>query len=497
MPSGSRNSAVAASYLELALGQDPNNLDLRRHVFYLLMVEGQLAAAAQHARAILQAEPSAFLPIITLAVLAMQEGDYESALTRFGELGGGGHTGIMRALGQAWAAVGAGDLPAARAAMDFPLDAGGWENIRAIHRALIEDVGGGDPKAAYEALQEKPESLSPRLRLLIGNYEARQAKPETPPLIQDANEGLAQAFNTIAAALISAKQNQTGVIYTQMGLTLSPTDDGLLLLLAEPLQEAGRFADAAAVYGKITPKSSYFYAAQIAKARNLAEAEQFDQAVALLETLTADHADQANAPMVLGNLLRRKLQFEKAAAAYDMAFARLASTATEPDWQLHYTRGIARERIGEWKLAEQDFLAALALEKDQPLVLNYLGYSWIDRGENLEKATAMVRKAADLRPDDGFIADSVGWAAYRTGNLGEAVRELERAILIEPLDPTINEHLGDVYWAIGRKTEARYQWDRALSFEPEEERIPGLKERLACKDDPCAPLEQDGVRLAQ
>ena len=109
----------------------------------------------------------------------------------------------------------------------------------------------------------------------------------------------------------------------------------------------------------------------------------------------------------------------------------------------------------------------------------------------------MVRKAAELRPEDGYIADSVGWAAYRTGDMVEAVQELERAILIEPLDPTINEHLGDVYWVVGRKIEARYQWERALSFDPEEKRIAGLKERLNCKGEKCYPLAKDRTPVAQ
>ena len=118
-------------------------------------------------------------------------------------------------------------------------------------------------------------------------------------------------------------------------------------------------------------------------------------------------------------------------------------------------------------------------------MLNYLGYSWIDRGENLEKAKGMVRRAAALRPEDGFIADSVGWAAYRTGDMEEAVAEMERAVALEPLDPTINEHLGDVYWAAGRRLEANYQWEKAMALDPLPERVAELEKRLRCGLDPC------------
>jgi tetratricopeptide (TPR) repeat protein len=492
-----RDPAAAAKYLESALGHDPNNLRLVRHVFYLMVSEGQFADARQHARMLLRHEPGSFIPVMTLAVSAMQAGDYAEALDQLAALDGGGHNGLMRALGQAWAAVGAGDLVAARAALKFPVPAPGWDSIRPVHEALIEDVGKGEPAPAYAALAAQAGNLPTRLQALITNFEERQKDPSIPPVITNASQGLALAFGTIASALVRADQERTAMIYTRLGLGLSPDDDSLLLLLADALQAEERFADAAKAYGTVPRSSDFYYAAQIAKARNLALDNRLDEGITLLEQLSAEFSEESNAPMQLGDLMRRDERYKEAAAAYDMAFDRIELAGEEPDWQLYYTRGIARERIGRWPEAEADFKNALAIQEEQPLVLNYLGYSWIDRGENLEEATAMVRRAAELRPDDGFIADSVGWAAYRTGNMEEAVRELERAILIEPLDPTINEHLGDIYWLVGRKIEARYQWDRALSFDPEEERIPGLKERLACTDEVCAPLEADGRPGAQ
>jgi Flp pilus assembly protein TadD len=491
-----KDAAAAARYLELALGHDPNDIGLRRHVFYLMVAEGQLPEARQHARAILRSEANAFLPIMSLAVLAMQDGDYSEALSLFGRMDGGGHDGVMRALGQAWAAAGAGDLPAAQAVLNFPMNAPGWTGLSAIHRAMVEDLGGGDATATFEALKADQGGKPSRLLAIIDNFEKRQADPTIPPMIQDPGQGLSQAFGTIAAALIQAKQSRTGMVYAQLGLGLSPNDDSLLLMLADARRASDRNADAAAAYDRILPESSYFYPAQIARAHNLAQADQLDTAVSLLQDLTDKFPERSEATAGLGDMLRREQRFEEAAAAYNTAYARLEK-AGQQDWQLHYTRGIARERLGDWPAAEADFTTALALQKEQPLVLNYLGYSWIDRGENLERAKDMVRKAAELRPEDGYIADSVGWAAYRTGDMVEAVQELERAILIEPLDPTINEHLGDVYWVVGRKIEARYQWERALSFDPEEKRIAGLKERLNCKGEKCYPLAKDRTPVAQ
>jgi Flp pilus assembly protein TadD len=147
-------------------------------------------------------------------------------------------------------------------------------------------------------------------------------------------------------------------------------------------------------------------------------------------------------------------------------------------WSLFYSRGIALERSGQWKRAEADLLYALELKPDQPLVLNYLGYSWIDRGENLERGLKMIEKAVELRPEDGYIVDSLGWAHYRLGDYASAVQYLEKAIELVPEDPTINDHLGDAYWQSGRAVEARYQWRRALQFGPQDDEIKPIQAKL-------------------
>jgi Flp pilus assembly protein TadD len=166
----------------------------------------------------------------------------------------------------------------------------------------------------------------------------------------------------------------------------------------------------------------------------------------------------------LGDFLRIDERYREAVTAYDTAHDRAAD---EADWRLYYTRGIALERAKLWDRAESDFLKALELEPDQPLVLNYLGYSWIEQGQNLARAKAMIEKAVAQRPQDGFIADSLGWALYRLGKYPDAVVHLERAVALEPGDPVINDHLGDAYWLADRREEARFQWKRALSQEPE------------------------------
>jgi len=161
-------------------------------------------------------------------------------------------------------------------------------------------------------------------------------------------------------------------------------------------------------------------------------------------------------------------------------------------WFLFYVRGIAYERSGRWEEAERDFRKALELEPDQPNVLNYLGYSLVEKGIKLDEALEMIRKAVEKRPNDGYITDSLGWALYRLGRYEEAVEPMERAVELTPLDPVINDHLGDVYWMVGRKREARFQWKRALSFGPDEKDAARIRRKLEVGLDKVLEEERAG-----
>ena len=196
--------------------------------------------------------------------------------------------------------------------------------------------------------------------------------------------------------------------------------------------------------------------------------ERTDEAVETLRGLARERPERSDALIALGDLLRGKERWLESVAAYDEAFERIGEPS-QRHWRPLYARGIALERSRQWPRAEEDFLAALDLVPDQPFVLNYLGYSWVDKGVNLERAMAMIERAVDLRPNDGYIIDSLGWAHYRMGNFADAVLHLERAIELRPDDPTINDHLGDAFWRVGRRVEAGFQWRRALAMDPEEE----------------------------
>jgi tetratricopeptide (TPR) repeat protein len=196
-----------------------------------------------------------------------------------------------------------------------------------------------------------------------------------------------------------------------------------------------------------------------------------------LTALTQQKSDDITAWTALGDAYRSTEKYAQAAQAYDRA-VKLLNPVTKKDWPLFYARGVAEERSHNWPAAQQDLEEALKLSPDQPQVLNYLGYSWVDQGRNLSQAVAMLERARALSPNDGYIVDSVGWAYYRLGRYQDAAKTLEAAVLLVPGDPTINEHLGDAYWKIGRKLDAHFQWSHALAFGPDEKQKAELEKKL-------------------
>jgi tetratricopeptide (TPR) repeat protein len=217
--------------------------------------------------------------------------------------------------------------------------------------------------------------------------------------------------------------------------------------------------------------------ADIQMALNLDSLERTDEARQQLSKLIANHPDDLEAVLALGNILRDRKHYPECADTYSQAIA-LIPQPTKPTWTVFYFRGICLERSKQWEKAEADLKKALELYPEQPHVLNYLGYSWIDQGVNLDEGMRLIRRAVDQRPDDGYIVDSLGWAYYRIGNYDEAIKHLERAVELKPMDPTINDHLGDVYWRVGRQLEANFQWTHARDLKPEPDELAKIEAKL-------------------
>ncbi|NIO38949.1 MAG: tetratricopeptide repeat protein, partial [Burkholderiales bacterium] len=274
-------------------------------------------------------------------------------------------------------------------------------------------------------------------------------------------DGLAEVFYGLGEALTGEGGLSMGILYLQMALYLQPDHAFALAALANAYEASRRYEDAIAAYDRIPSGTPLQDSIDIRKAFDLNSLDKVDEAKAILDKLASANPTDLKPLDALGNIMRSRKRFDEAVVYYSRAIDLLPKRLEKRHWSFYYSRGTCYERLKKWPLAEVDLKKALKLFPDQPLALNYLGYSWVDQNRNLKQGMALIEKAVALKPDDGYIVDSLGWAHFKLGNFKQAVRFLERAVELRPEDPVLNDHLGDALWRVGREREARFQWDQA------------------------------------
>src|SRR5262249_27731609 len=304
-----------------------------------------------------------------------------------------------------------------------------------------------------------------------------KAGKKLPLMIDTPQAGAAEVLYGLGAALGRRGGEDLGLIYLQLALYLVPQHPLALLSLGDLYEAMKKPELANKIYEKVPLGSPLQRNAQIQLALNLDTLEKTDDAKAALDKLIAANPTDVEAIMALGNVLRGRKQFAECADVYSKGVNTITKSE-KSNWVIYYFRGICSERAKQWAKAEADLKKSLELFPEQPHVLNYLGYSWIDQGINLDEGMRMIKRAVEQRADDGYIVDSLGWAYYRLGNNEEAVKHLERAVELKPEDPTINDHLGDAYWKVGRVLEARFQWSHARDLKPEPEDLVKIESKL-------------------
>ena len=485
----------AARYYADALARDPANIELMESTVLSYLSLGEIDKAAPIAR-LLKAknQTSQVARMVVTADLANKE-DFKALLGRESDKDGIGPW--VDGLVKAWAHMGLGDVTSAMAAFDGLSKEAGMQGFVMYHKALalasvgdfegseaiFGDAGAGSAGQTRRGVMAHAEVLAqldrfddavillrtsfgdatdPELDRMIAALEAKEKIPFSH--VRDARAGIAEVFFTFAAVLKSEDAGDYYVLlYSRTARYLRPDHIDALLLTAGLLENLGQSALAIDEYKNVPADDPAFHVAELGRADALRRAGKEDQAVEVLEQLTRTHGDLAVVHSTLGDVLRAKDDFEGAIAAYDHAIG-LASEKAAVRWVLYYSRGIAYERSGNQERSEADFRAALAINPEQPQVLNYLGYSMVEQNRNLDEALDMIERAVVASPDSGYIVDSLGWVLYRLGRYSEAVDHMERAVELLAVDPVVNDHLGDVYWAVGRLREAEFQWSRALSF---------------------------------
>jgi len=296
-------------------------------------------------------------------------------------------------------------------------------------------------------------------------------------LVNSAQAGAAEALYGLGASLGRRGGEDLALVYLQLALYLEPEHPLALLSLADLYEQLKKPDLALKVYERVPAASPLHRNALIQMASDLDTLNRPKEAQKHLNTLLKEHPDDQEVIMALGNVQRGHKQFAACADTYSKGIA-LIPHPEKSNWVLFYFRGICYERSHQWPKAEADLEEALKLFPDQPHVLNYLGYSWIDQGTHLDQGMAMIKRAVAQRPDDGYIVDSLGWAYYKLGKYDEAVKQLERAIELKPGDPTINDHLGDAYWRVGRTLEAKFQWAHARDMKPSPDELVKIEAKL-------------------
>jgi len=500
----------AADLLISALEQDPDAPSVMALTHRVLLAQGRVDEAVDIARRLTSLGSTGPFATLTLALSDIRENRLPQAAARASDDGSTGANRVLNPVIRAWALAGQGKTDAALDALEPLAGVRGFGGLRDLHRALVLDLGerGADADAAYGMLAERMARPAARLVEVIANFHERAGAPDKaralyrryrtsqpdsllfeaklaatdpgqpPRLVATAADGVAEALFHFAGALNDRNATDAALVYIRLALYLRRDFPAARMMLADLLETLRRFADANDVYAGIGAESEFRWSARIRAAENLHELDRTDEALAALAALGDERPRRIDALSRLGSILRAEERYDEAVEIYDRIMARVGAVERH-HWPLLYARGVALERTKRWKRAEADFLRALELEPDQPLVLNYLGYSWADQGVRLDEARKMIERAVEQRPNDGYIVDSLGWVLHRVGKFSEAVVHLERAVELQPGDPIINDHLGDAYWGVGRYYEARFQWQRSLSLNPEPALARQLAEKLA------------------
>jgi tetratricopeptide (TPR) repeat protein len=349
----------------------------------------------------------------------------------------------------------------------------GPRGTEAYGRFLLRHGRTDDAKALYQrAAKENPGNP-------FADWALRDlaATKNPAPMISSPAEGIAEGLFGIAASLNDQRSTEVAVLYLNLALYLRPEFDLGRVLLASRYEALEKYDAANAIYARIAPTSPYYAMTQVQAGINDGRQGKTQEGILKLKALSMAQPQELDVWTALGDLLRSSDQYKEAADAYNRAIAGLPAGDRRLTG-LYYARGVSLERSNHWDDAERDFQAALKLNPNRADVLNYLGYSWVEKGQHLDQAVAMLEKARALRPMDGFIADSVGWAYFRLGRYQDAVHTLEEAVQLAPGAPDVNEHLGDAYWRVGRKIDARYQWQHALQLNPDAREKPVLQRKL-------------------
>lgn len=511
----SNDPTSAARFYAESIKFDPRSSDLSERAFVTLLAEGRMSDAMALVETVARRNSSSGIARLAQGIRGIKDKNFVQSRNVFRRNDRNQGGDITADLVVAWSWIGSNNSKRALDVIDHIPDEPGTRVFRSLHRALIAKVIGKNDEArkafqtAYETEQQSLRvgdlyaqflsSIHENDQAIAIYRELKQIYPRHPvikaalqrlesgkPLddeIRNEGDGIAEALFGLGSSVTRDGDELAALIYLRLALWLAPDHALATMAVADTYERLKQPESANTAYALVPASSPLRLTADVQRALNLEQVGNKDEAVELLKSIIPRAPADSEPMIALGNIYRARKSFAEAAEIYSQVIAMIGEP-TAAHWTLFYARGIAYERMKRWPDAEADFRKALVLAPDQPLVLNYLGYSWVEQNINLDEAFKMLRRAVDQQPTDGYIVDSLGWAYYRLQQYDKALQLLEKAVDLKAADPTINDHLGDVYWRLGREREARFQWNHARDLNPDPEDLPKILEKIEKGLDP-------------
>jgi len=522
-----RDFASATELYKIALQFEPNNNDVKQRLMITLLMAGQFDEGAKIADQ-LKSDPAVErITTVIRAIEAIRKREYRNAQKLLNYQGPNDLDRLMNGLLSAWAKFGQGKPKEALAQING-LEGPDWFRVFKNYHAGAIAVAAGDKQTARTRLNDaildrEGGSAAPdtfmRAVEALARFEAREGNKQKAldtvavgenmvnnytPLqalradiengvpqeqqVKNASQGTAAVLFSIGAALNRDGAEDIVSLYLQTARRLDPDSADILVMLGGIAENLKKPNEAIELYKAIPETSPMRRVSELQLGLSLASIGKVDEAKKHLKALIDVDPKNIRNYLAYGSVLSDAKDYKEMGELYDKAVEQIGPVPKRSDWTVFFQRGIAYERQKLWDKAEPNFRKALELNPDQPQVLNYLGYSWVDMNINLDEGLEMIRKAVELKPDDGYIVDSLGWAYFRMSRFDDAVVELEKAAELMAGDPTINDHLGDAYWRVGRKLEAVFQWTQTLELKPEEAEIPKIKAKI---ENGLPPLKEE------
>ena len=505
------DSGARSEYYSRAFARAEDDIPLGRRAMSSAVTAGNMNLARTLAIEINQKDKKESMALMLLGEKAFKQGRLKQAQELFNPDTPDLTMGIAMGLMEGWSYVAANNMEKARETFRSVGGGAYFQNLADLQIAKAEALKGNveAAKMAFEKAEENGQSaIETRLakaRFLhsigendlalkeleafseqngtfesgpVAAYIAALKNGETIDGLLTPMQEASRALTEPAYGFFAANRARDAAeVFLRLALSLDPRHDKAVLWIGDLLDNTERSVEAMRLYKDIPDNSHYIVSAKLAEANVHFSNEEDDKAIKVLEDINARHPSFITRE-ALGRARLIRENYAEALPMYEELINSMSEEDLKANTQPLYFRGICYEREKQWSKAEADFKRVLEIEPDNADALNYLGYTWVDRGENLTEAFDMIRKAVELEPNSGAITDSLGWAHYKLGQYQEAKKQLEDAVELSPSSATIIDHLGDVYWKLGRFREAGYQWERALEFDPTDEERANIKLKL-------------------